>query len=154
MSPAERKGLIVRYEEGALAVRAAVSGLSEAALDQRDGEGWSPREVVHHLADAEMIASTRVRRLVAEEAVHLVSYDEALWARTAHYERPIRSALALIAAVRDNTAEFLRSLTEDEWRREGTHSTAGRYTPEVWLEYYANHAHDHAAQIAASRSAI
>ncbi|MGD9933077.1 MAG: DinB family protein, partial [Dehalococcoidia bacterium] len=114
-----------------------------------DSESWSPRKIVHHLADAETIASTRVRRLVAETDVHVVAYDEALWARTAHYERPIASALALIAAVRTNTAEFLRSLTEAEWQREGTHSEAGRYTPETWLRYYAQHAHDHAAQVRA-----
>ena len=145
----ERRTLIDRYLEGPRLVAAAVRGMSDADLDRNDGEGWSPRKVVHHLADAEMIASTRVRRLVAEVDVHFVSYDESLWSRTAHYERPIGTALALIAAVRTNTAEFLRSLAEAEWLREGTHSEAGRYTPETWLAYYAQHAHDHAAQIRA-----
>lgn len=150
MDASERETLINRYPDGPQLVAVAVEGLLDDALDRADGEGWSPRQVVHHLADAEMIASTRARRLVAEVDVHFVSYDESLWSRTAHYERPIASALALIAAVRTNTAEFLRSLSEAEWRREGTHSEAGRYTPEVWLEYYAQHAQDHAAQIRAS----
>jgi hypothetical protein len=42
-------------------------------------------------------------------------------------------------------------LSEDEWAREGTHSESGRYTMDDWLEIYAAHAHDHAAQILKTR---
>jgi hypothetical protein len=49
------------------------------------------------------------------------------------------------------SAELLDSLHEEEWAREGTHSESGRYTMDDWLEIYAAHAHDHAAQILASQ---
>jgi hypothetical protein len=39
-----------------------------------------------------------------------------------------------------------------EWHREGTHSEMGRYSVEQWLEIYAAHAHNHAAQIRVARS--
>ena len=149
MDTGQREQLIQHYMDGARLVRQAVALMSDEELDRQDPGNWSPRKIVHHLADADMISATRVRRLVAEEDVHIVAYDEALWARRAHYERPIAAALALVDAVRMNTAEFLRSLTDEEWQREGTHSEAGRYTPEIWLQYYAQHAQDHVAQIEA-----
>jgi Arc/MetJ-type ribon-helix-helix transcriptional regulator len=39
-----------------------------------------------------------------------------------------------------------------DWQREGTHSEVGRYTVERWLEIYADHAHNHAAQIRRARA--
>ena len=44
-------------------------------------------------------------------------------------------------------------MTEEDWRREGTHTEHGRYTVERWLEIYATHAHKHAEQILVARDA-
>jgi hypothetical protein len=38
-------------------------------------------------------------------------------------------------------------MSEEDWQREGWHTEHGRYTPEIWLEIYAAHAHNHADQI-------
>jgi hypothetical protein len=61
--------------------------------------------------------------------------------------------VAAFRAARLATAEILERMTEAQWRREGTHSETGRYTPEKWLEIYAPHAHTHAEQIRKARSA-
>ncbi len=53
---------------------------------------------------------------------------------------------------RATTAEILERMTETEWQREGTHSEAGRYTVDRWLEIYAAHAHNHVAQICVARN--
>jgi hypothetical protein len=47
----------------------------------------------------------------------------------------------------------LERLTDAEWLREGTHTESGRYSVDRWLEIYAAHAHDHAAQIRVARGA-
>jgi hypothetical protein len=52
--------------------------------------------------------------------------------------------------VRRSTAELLDVMTEAEWLREGTHTEHGRYSVARWLEIYAAHAHNHAAQIRAA----
>jgi hypothetical protein len=154
LTPGYRDALIARYVEGVDVFSSAVDLVPASALDRRGDDGWTIRQVVHHLADAEMIASTPVRRLVAETEVSFVSYDEDLWSRTAHYERPIESALALIRGVRENTAEFLRALSDEEWQRAGSYSNyTTPYTPTVWLEYYAAHAHDHGAKVDSIRQA-
>ncbi len=50
----------------------------------------------------------------------------------------------------DTTAKPHDSLREDASACEGAHNDAGRYTMDVWLDMYAAHAHDHAAQMLAS----
>src|SRR5438270_13545620 len=64
VTPTERRALIDRYAHGHQAVLEALSGATDAELDARPAEGWSAREVVHHLADSEMTSAIRLRRLL------------------------------------------------------------------------------------------
>jgi hypothetical protein len=97
------------------------------------------------------MAYIRLRRLLAEDSPVIAGYDEPEWARRLHYDRPIASSLAVLAAVRAASLQLLESLTPDEWMRSGTHSDSGAYGIDTWLEIYAGHAHDHADQIRAAR---
>ncbi len=137
-----------RYGLGAQAVVEALDGATDAELDRRPPSGdWCAREIVHHLADSESMAYIRLRRLIAEDDPVITAYDEPVWARRLHYDRPIDASVAVLKAVRQASRELLLSLTPDEWRRGGTHSESGRYDVERWLSIYTEHAHDHAEQI-------
>jgi hypothetical protein len=152
VDPATRKQLIARYREGYAAVIEALSGVSDSALDAPSPEGWTARMIVHHLADSEMTSAIRLRRLVAEDTPVIQGYDEELYARALYYDRrPIEPSLAALKAARDSTATILEHLTDGQWARNGTHSESGAYGVETWLEIYAAHAHDHAAQIVRAR---
>lgn len=143
-----RAALIARYRDGHAAVIAALEGLDDHALDRRPADGgWTAREVVHHVADSETMAATRLRRLLVEEQPHLAAYDEDEFARRLHYDRDIADALAVIAAVRADTAALLDRLADDDWARAGTHDEVGAYSVDTWLEIYAAHAAEHADQI-------
>jgi hypothetical protein len=95
MDPAHRAQLIARYRAGADAVDAALAGAGDADLDAvpKDG-GWSPRMVVHHLADSESNSYLRVRKLLAEDDPVVQGYDEEEYARRLHYDRPVDGRLA------------------------------------------------------------
>ncbi|MGO8947538.1 MAG: DinB family protein [Ktedonobacterales bacterium] len=152
MDHSERYALIAEYKEGYKAVSEAVAQLTEEQLDRRPVEGgWTPREIVHHLADSETIATTRLHRLLAEDQPLIEGYDEGLFARKLHYDRPIAASLELLRAVQTSNGELLDWMTEEEWAREGIHSERGRYTAEDWLRTYAAHAREHAAQIRGSQ---
>jgi hypothetical protein len=147
MTPAERQALVQRYTQGYQTVLDAVAGISAAELDYK-GDGWSAREIVHHLADSEMTSAIRLRRLLAEDKPVIGGYDEETFARVLRYaERPIEAALDALSAARRTTAEILARMTEADWQRAGTHADSGSYSAEDWLQIYASHAHDHAAQI-------
>lgn len=149
----DRQQLLERYRTGVAAVDKAVEGITDDELDRRpSGEGeWTAREVIHHLADSESMAYIRLRRLLAEDEPVIQGYDEPEWARRLHYDRPIEPSLAVVRAVRGSSHQLLEALSEREWSRTGTHSESGQYSVEGWLRIYADHCHDHAAQIRRAR---
>jgi hypothetical protein len=149
MDAERRATLVARYEAGPGVLSAAIKGLSDAELDRRPADGgWTPREVVHHVADSEMTAAIRLRRLVAEDDPLIAGYDGDEFARRLHYaDRPIEPALAAVEGARSTTAQILRGLTDAEWARTGTHTESGPYGVERWLEIYAVHCDEHADQI-------
>jgi hypothetical protein len=151
MNKSERDALVQQYTQGHSVVIEALAGISEAELDTRH-DGWTAREVVHHLADSEMTSAIRLRRLLAEDRPTIGGYDQEAFARVLRYtERPIEAALDAFSAARRTTAEILARMTDADWAREGTHTESGRYTAEDWLQIYAAHGHEHAAQIAQAR---
>jgi len=153
---ADRAHLMEQYGAGIGAVEAALADITDDELDRRPAEpdSWTARQVVHHLADSEAMAYTRLRRLVADDDPHLAGYDEPVWAQRLHYEdRPIEPSLAVVRAVRTSSLQLLGALTDSEWARTGVHSESGPYSVDRWLEIYANHCHDHAEQIRAARGA-
>jgi uncharacterized damage-inducible protein DinB len=148
MDEKKRRELIDRYKDGYAVVAEAVSGASDEELDRRPAPGkWSAREIAHHLADSEMTAAVRVRRLLAEDRPTITGYDQDEFARRLHYDRPVAASLQAFKAARDSTAELLDQLSPEEWQREGVHNEMGRYSVERWLEIYAEHAHKHAGQM-------
>ncbi len=151
MNTMTRQDLIERYKAGAEAVAQALEGIADDELDAAAADGWTAREVVHHLADSETTSYVRLRRLLAEDQPLIAGYDEAEFARCLHYDRPIAASLEVFRAVRRASAELLERLTDAEWARAGTHSESGRYDVEEWLRIYAAHAHDHAEQIRRAR---
>jgi hypothetical protein len=155
MDRAQRDKMIEQYEQGYQVVVDALEGITEAGLDCVEAPGeWSPREVVHHLADSEMTAAIRLRRLIAEDDPMIQGYDQEEFARRLYYDRPIEASVEALKSARRTTGEILARMTDAEWSRQGTHSELhGPYTVERWLEIYAPHAHDHAAQIKVARAA-
>jgi hypothetical protein len=150
----DRSRLIERYRAGSDEVERALQAITADELDRRPAEpdGWTAREVAHHLADSEAMAYTRLRRLIADDDPVIHGYDEPVWARRLHYDdRPIEPSLAVVRAVRAASLQLLEALTPDEWSRTGVHSESGPYSVDRWLEIYAGHCHDHADQIRTAR---
>jgi hypothetical protein len=154
MDRATRDTLVAKYKDGYAQVASALEGATDAELDRRPAPGkWTAREIVHHLADSEMTSAIRLRRLLAEDRPVIVGYDQEEFARKLHYDRPIGASLEALKAARATTGAILDRMTDDEWAREGTHTESGRYTVLQWLQIYAEHAHNHAAQIRVARRA-
>jgi hypothetical protein len=149
----DRHNLLQRYGAGGATVRRAVEGLTDEQLDQpaRDDphNGWTARQIVHHLADSEMTSAIRLRRLLVEDDPVIAGYDENAFARHLHYDRrPIGPSLDAMEAARATSRSILDHLTDEaHWHRAGTHTESGRYSVDDWLRTYTDHAHDHADQI-------
>ena len=155
MDDNRRGELIQQYRDGYRVIIESLEGISNAEMDAREGpQEWSPREVIHHLADSEMTSAVRLRRLLTEENPEIVGYDQEAYARILYYDRPIEPSLEAFRFARESTAQLLECMTDVEWERAGTHSESGCYTVEGWLEIYAVHAHEHADQIRRARATV
>src|SRR5712691_6794715 len=135
LSSSEREALIQRYADGPAQLKDALARVPAEALTWRPKPGeWSAHEVVAHCADSETNAAARIRYLTAEPDPVVLGYNEAEWARRFDYHsHPLEPALAVVEAVRANTAVLLRRLPEEAWRRVGRHTESGRYSAEEWL---------------------
>ena len=153
MTQTERAVLLERYRAGAAEVDEALAGITAEELDRRPPEpdGWTARQVAHHLADSEAMAYTRLRRLLADDDPVIAGYEEPVWANRLHYDRPIEASVAVLRAVREASVQLLEAIDEQEWSRTGTHTESGPYSVEGWLRIYASHPHEHAEQIRAAR---
>jgi hypothetical protein len=155
MTSDQRKRLIAQYDDGYRVVAEALTGATDEQLDARPEPGkWSARELVHHLADSEMTAATRLRLLVAIDHPQILGYDQDQFAQKLYYDRPIAASLEAFKAARRSTVEILERMTDADWARAaGTHTEHGAFTAERWLELTSAHAHAHAAQILVARDA-
>ena len=152
----ERSKLIAKYNEGYNEVADALKDFPSELLTARPLPGkWTGREIIHHLADSETTSALRLRKLLVENRPVIQGYDQDQFAIHLKYnERDEAPSLDAFRAARATTAQLLALMSDDDWRREGEHTESGRYTAETWLTIYAEHAHNHAAQIRRLRSAL
>jgi uncharacterized damage-inducible protein DinB len=130
-------------------VRAAVAGLSDTQLDTpyRPG-GWTVRQVVHHLADAQMNWYLRTRLALTEFEPLVKPFEEARWADLADARSgPVEPSLLLCDAICARWVALFESLSRAEWTRRMLHPERGEFTLDQVLPMHAWHTRHHTAQI-------
>jgi len=140
----------VQYKEATMSFLAVAEALSSSELDKSDKEGWTPRQVIHHMADSEAQSYARLRRLIAEPGTLIQGYDEGAWAQNptlGYTTESVDSSLAVIRAVRESSYQLLVRLSEIHLDNSGLHSESGKYTVRTWIETYTKHPLEHASQI-------
>ncbi|CAN5589257.1 putative metal-dependent hydrolase [soil metagenome] len=154
MDRGERAKLIDQYKLGYETILAAIEGMTDAEWDAREAPGeWSPREVIHHLADSEMTSAMRIRRLVVEDAPVIQGYDQDAFADQLYYDRPVETSLLALQGARASTAALLDCMTDEDWQSAGTHTESGPFSTVDWLRLYTVHCDEHADQIQRAREA-
>jgi hypothetical protein len=145
----ELSDLLERFRRGPEFVATLMTGAAGSELDFVPGEGrWSVRQIVAHLADSEVVAADRFRRVIAEDDPTLVGYDQNAWAKNLNYARRKTSeALETFRRIRAENYELLKDLPEAAFERAGTHSEIGRVTLRRLLEIYAEHPEAHGRQL-------
>lgn len=133
---------------------AALSGLDDRQLGTpyREG-GWTPRQVVHHLADAHVNGFVRFKLALTEDLPLIKTYEEALWAETADgREAPVGVSLRLLAALHQRWMILLESLSEPQCARAFSHPPRGLMTIDKAIQLYAWHGVHHTAHITGFRA--
>ncbi len=133
-------------------LRAAIQGLNDAQLDTpyRDG-GWTPRQVVHHVADSHMNAFIRFKLGLTEDNPTIKPYAENLWAGLADQKLPTDISLPIVDNVHHRWVTVLRSMKETDWARTFNHPELGVRRLDQSLALYAWHGRHHVAHITTLR---
>ncbi len=134
-------------------LRAAVEGLSEEQLDTPyRPEGWTVRQVVHHLPDSHLNGYIRFRLAVTETEPTIKPYDEKLWAELDDARSaPVEPSLALLTALHRRWVLLLESLPAADFSRKLNHPEIGIIALGSYLGAYAWHGRHHVAHITSLR---
>jgi hypothetical protein len=130
-------------------LRGVATSLSEAQLatPYRD-DGWTARQVIHHIADSHINAYVRTRWLLTEDQPTIKAYQEKGWAELPDAKSaPIESSLALITATHQRWTLLLQSLPDEAYGRELVHPQNGPMSLDKLVQMYAWHGRHHLAHL-------
>jgi len=134
-------------------MRAAVRDLRPEQLDTPyRPDGWTVRQVVHHVPDSHMNAYIRFKLALTEDQPPIKPYKEAEWAKLADTgATPVEVSLQLLAALHTRWVELLRAMKASDFERTLYHPEHGALTLDRMLAMYAWHSKHHLAHITALR---
>lgn len=141
-------------DSAAPVLREVVAGLSDKQLDTpyRDG-GWTPRQIVHHLADSHMNAYLNFRLALAEDTPLLRSSNVDAWGNLLDSKiGDIRVSLDLFEALQARWVMLLRGLQLSDYERKVQSATGDERSLWMLFGVYAWHGKHHIAQIRALRN--
>ncbi|MFJ8265665.1 YfiT family bacillithiol transferase [Peribacillus asahii] len=142
------KDWINEIEELPRSLRDAVKDLDNEQLDTPyRSEGWTVRQVIHHLADSHMNAYIRFKLALTEEEPVIKPYDEAKWAELSDYKLPIDISLSLLEALHKRWTNLLRSLSPSDMEKIFIHPDSGEVSVGKNIGIYAWHGRHHLAHI-------
>ena len=150
VTPADRERWIGEIAALPGQLRTLAERMSEAQLDTPyRPDGWTVRQVLHHVPDSHMNALIRVKLALTEDKPVIKPYDEARWAELADTRlTPVSVSLALLEALHARWTTLLRALGADEWRRSFVHPEHGRaMTIESATAMYAWHSRHHLGHV-------
>ena len=130
-----------------LAEVAAALGPDETERSPAPGK-WSPREILCHLADCEVVFAFRLRQALAEENHVIQPFDQDGWART-YAVFDVRGALDVFTSVRNWNLALIKSVHAEARSKRVTHPERGEMTFQVLVETMAGHDLNHLARLEA-----
>lgn len=130
-------------------LRASVQALSENQLETPyRPDGWTVRQVVHHVADSHMNAYIRFRLGLTEDAPTIKPYDEAAWAELSDAKTAeLEVSLSLLDGIHERWTSLMRTLPAESFARTFAHPDNGAMTLDTQLRLYDWHGSHHVAHI-------
>jgi len=138
------------YGDSTAAFIEAVELVTPENIDKADHAGWTPRQIIHHMADSESQSAARLRRILAQPGTQILGYDENAWSECealGYRTLPIENSFAMYKASRASSLEILNNLKESDLEKFAIHSERGNFSVEDWLRVYSKHPEDHANQL-------
>lgn len=148
-SIAKRSQIIKQIPEITKDLRDMLRGLDHEQLQTPyRSSGWTPQQIVHHMADNDMNAYFRFKRALTEDQPNADSYKEDLFAELPDYkDTSISISLTLLEALHIRFLSLLNGLNETDFKRTLKTEAMGVITLDTALQRFVWHNRHHMAQI-------
>jgi hypothetical protein len=133
-----------------LKLRKAAEGLSKEQLDTPyRPEGWTLKQLIHHIADSHMNALLRFKWALTEDEPTIKAYDEKSFAEL--YDStlaPVEISLDFISALHGKWVILLENMSNADFEKTFVHPVSGkRFTLKESLATYSWHGRHHYAHL-------
>ncbi len=127
----------------------ALAGLTPAQLDTPyRPEGWTVRQLAHHVPDSHANAYIRFKLALTEYEPTIKPYKEDMWAKLADTANtPIDVSLQMLGAIHTRWVAILRSMDSSDFARPLRHPESGVMDLNRMLGLYAWHSAHHTAHV-------
>ena len=126
-----------------------VRTLGAERVEQKPAPGkWSPREIICHFADCEVVFAYRLRQTLAEDHHVIQPFDQDKWAgEYAAYDAP--AALAVFSSLRRWNIALIHSAPAGAFSKRVSHPERGELTFKTLVETMGGHDLNHVKQLEA-----
>ena len=130
-------------------LRNSVTGLNDEQLDTPyRPDGWTIRQVIHHLPDSHINSYVRFKLGLTEDKPMIKTYEEAKWAELDDSkDTPIEVSLILLESLHKRWAVLLKSISEKDFHKVVNHPEWGEIRLDKMLAIYDWHCKHHLAHI-------
>jgi len=130
-------------------LKKSIQGMTPKDLKWRSEPGkWSIGEIIAHLADAEIVASWRMRSIVGENGITIQPFDQDAWASVFVYQdRDAKRSLETFRVLRENNLAMLKEIPRDTWENYGMHLERGKESIAHLARMFAGHDTNHILQV-------
>ena len=130
-------------------LKKSIQGLTPKQLKWRpEPTKWSIAEILAHLADAEIVASWRMRSVIGENGITIQPFDQNAWASVFAYQRrDAQRSLELFRLLRENNLAMLNEIPDEKWEYYGMHLERGKESIAHLSRMFAGHDVNHVLQV-------
>jgi uncharacterized damage-inducible protein DinB len=134
-------------------MHAAVTGLDDDQLNtEYRPEGWTVRQVVHHVPESHLNSYLRFKLALTEDEPVIKPYFEDRWAKLDDaITAPVELSLDLLESLHSRWVWFLRTLKPADFQRTFRHPELGVVSLDKNVALYAWHGRHHVAHITSLR---
>jgi hypothetical protein len=127
----------------------AVAGLTAEQLDTPyRPDGWTVRQLAHHVPDSHANAYVRFKLALTEYEPTIKTYKEDMWAKLPDTARtPVDVSLQLLAALHARWVTLLQGMDSSDYARTLRHPEIGVLDLNRMLALYAWHSAHHTAHV-------
>ena len=152
LSASARKEAIAQVRETPALLTSTVAGLGDEQLDTpHRPDGWTLRQIAHHLPDSHLNAYARFKLALTEHKPTIRPYDQEKWAELPDSRIPVDASLRFLEGLHDRWVALLESMSDADWKREIQHPEIGTLRIDQVLALYGWHGRHHVAQITSAR---